>query len=101
MQVPRLLESLDAFHAAGAKTRAAAGAELARALGSGWVAGRPSRDDSLPLDHPATGVSFVAIPGGRFEMGLSEQDIEEASEYVDLTTPVARWLDRVTKNARP
>ncbi|WP_437954915.1 hypothetical protein WME76_25550 [Sorangium sp. So ce119] len=51
---------------------------LAASLGDGWSAGEPTEDlDALPLVHQPTGLAFVVVPGGAFEMGLTEEDVAE------------------------
>ncbi|WP_129347302.1 formylglycine-generating enzyme family protein [Sorangium cellulosum] len=91
-----------ALHQAGVDDRRRAIDALVAQLGDAWLADQPALDeDSLPLVHRPTGLTFVAVPGGEFEMGLSDEDIEEASEHVDWTSPVARWIDNAAASARP
>ena len=42
---------------------------------------------------------MVALPGGSFRMGLSEEDVEDASEFVDWTAGVAEWVDAMCERA--
>jgi formylglycine-generating enzyme required for sulfatase activity len=71
-------------------------------LGEGWAAEEPDRaEDCLPVRHRLTDLRFVAIPGGCFEMGLSEADLEEASAHVDWTAAVASMFRRLARSARP
>jgi formylglycine-generating enzyme required for sulfatase activity len=53
------------------------------------------------LLHRATKLVFVVIPGGRFEMGLSDGDIEEAAELIDVTGGVANFIAELKRTARP
>jgi formylglycine-generating enzyme required for sulfatase activity len=97
-----ILEDVNAFHAATDAVRRQAAAALAQILGDPWVAEDPDpAEDSLPLLHRPTGLRFVAVPGGSFEMGLSDADLEEASEHVDWTAHVAATVLRLSSAARP
>ncbi|XXX81734.1 hypothetical protein WMF30_23530 [Sorangium sp. So ce134] len=98
----RPLRDLRELRLAGPEERRRATEALAARLGDGWRAAEPAPDeDSLPLVHEPTGLAFAAVPGGALDMGLSDEDIEEASEHVDWTSPVARWVDRAAASARP
>ena len=96
------LEDVDRLRAADTGERRRATEELASRLGADWQAEEPSpAEDALPLLHTPTGLRFVAIPGGRFEMGLSEADMEEAAEHVDWTSTIAAIAEGFAKMARP
>ncbi|MGK3971055.1 formylglycine-generating enzyme family protein [Sorangium sp. So ce118] len=97
-----ILHELQRLHLAGIEERRRATEALVEQLGDGWHPGEPTlEEDSLAVVHQATGLAFVAVPGGEFGMGLSDEDIEEAAEHVDWTTSVARWIDRAAASARP
>lgn len=99
---PEILESVEALHGASIEERALAASDLAAQLGAAWSASPPlPREDSLPLRHGPTGLDFVATPGGVFRMGLTDEDITDASRYVDFTAQVARWVEREAKKTRP
>lgn len=97
-----ILRDLHQLRQANLEERRRALDALVEQLGHGWRAAPLDPDeDSLPLVHELTGLAFVAVPGGAFHMGLSDEDIEDASEHIDWTTPVARWVDRAAASARP
>ncbi|WP_437972189.1 hypothetical protein WMF04_24115 [Sorangium sp. So ce260] len=51
--------------------------------------------------HRSTKLVFAAVPGGLFDMGLTDADIEHASEYVDWTAPVQQFIGRLERVSRP
>jgi formylglycine-generating enzyme required for sulfatase activity len=100
--VRALLTEFRRLAAAGVKERRHAASLLARSLGAEWDAATPVANEiNLPLLHRPTGFAFVAIPGGRFDMGLSDQDLEEASEYIDWSAAIAQWTQAMARRARP
>lgn len=97
-----LLSDAGGLRAAGAEDRRSAAGELAGLLGSAWAAEEPSlAEDALPLLHLPTGLRFVAVPGGRFDMGLTEEDLEEAADHVDWTSQTASTVAAFLQHARP
>lgn len=86
-----------------AKGRAAVCDALAEALGAGWKAIAPAGALALPrLRATKLGLSFVAVPGGSFAMGLSPD------EHRDLTRAVrgrgaeaSQHVRELAKLARP
>ena len=97
-----LLRDADVLSRAGLDARAEASRGLAARLGGEWQAETPTRgEDALPLMHAPTAARFVAVPGGRFEMGITDADLEEAAEHFDWTSPVAALVDTLASHARP
>jgi hypothetical protein len=82
---PRELVDLEHYAATPAPRRLHLAHELAEELGAGWLpldglhgtAGLPA------LHHEASGIDFVAVPGGRFVMGLRDDDLDELGRYLD------------------
>lgn len=98
---PALLASPESLEAADPEALRRAQAEIVAALGPGYSPapeedGRPS----LRVVHPA-GVELVAVPGGAFDMGLSDRDIAEVADHVDLTSRLAARLRALCAAARP
>lgn len=97
-----LLEDLDAFSASGLGEREAALHELCERLGSAFSPGTPTlAEDSLPLRHLPTGLELVAVPGGEFEMGLTEEDLRALSYLVDWTAAIAEKADALRRELGP
>lgn len=97
-----LLRDLGTFHVAPMEERIAAAACLAERLGESWHRRDPVMgEDGLRFLHLPTEIEFVAIAGGRFEMGLSEADLEEASEHIDWTGEVAKLVKKLKREANP
>ncbi|AUX43638.1 uncharacterized protein SOCE26_050900 [Sorangium cellulosum] len=97
-----LLEDIDVFCASGLDERVAALHELCKHLGPDWSPGTPTlAEDSLPLRHLPTGLDFVAVPGGEFEMGLTEEDLRAASYFADWTVYLAEDADSLRKDLGP
>lgn len=55
----------------------------------------------LGFVHTPTNLTFVAIPGGELVMGLREDDIEDASEYIDFTSGVKGFIDQLAARTSP
>jgi formylglycine-generating enzyme required for sulfatase activity len=51
--------------------------------------------------HQETRIVFVAVPGGSFDMGLTEADLEAAAEHVDWTAGVRRFVEQLERRCRP
>ena len=51
--------------------------------------------------HRVWRVRFLLVPGGEFEMGLRDSDVDEASELVDWTRAVADTIEEAKRIARP
>jgi formylglycine-generating enzyme required for sulfatase activity len=56
---------------------------------------------ALPLLHQKSGLVFLAVPGGEFQMGISEQDLLELSEFVDWDSTTAGMASALAEKARP
>lgn len=96
------MDNADVFRAATVEERRRAVATLVERLGTDWTAEElDPNEDCLPLLHRSTDVRFVAVPGGNFEMGLSDADLEEASEHINWTSHVASTVLRLSQVARP
>jgi formylglycine-generating enzyme required for sulfatase activity len=96
------LASEKAWHAT--KDKAAVARELAASLG-GFVSREPARDMKLArIEHRASGVTFVAIPGGTFAMGLSPAEKKRlapiAKKLGEEATMHLRALGKVASPAR-
>ncbi len=97
-----LLLDVERLHAASLEERRVATAELVARLGGSFEAEEPSpAEDALALLHGPTNLRFVAIPGGRFDMGLTDADLAEAAEQVDWTSWNAQIAAGFAKLARP
>lgn len=84
-------------------SRARLGALLATRLGEGWEALAPAGPHQLPRVRSAKlGLSFVAVPGGAFLMGLSPEEQKALSRAVRSLGPEASAHAReLAKLARP
>ena len=88
------------FRGAGTAQRRAADESLVAALGRDWS--RASTDDELStFVHAPTALTFVVVPGGVFEMGLSTADVAEAAAHFDFVAPVAARLAAYRRAAEP
>lgn len=98
----QLLGDLDDFLAASGDARARALATLARRLGQEWAAeALVPGEDGLPLLHRASGLRFVAVPGGRFEMGFSPADLDVAADFLQSDPGAMEYVEELTATARP
>lgn len=52
----------------------------------------PDGQVTVPVVHLPTGLRFRLVPGGRFEMGLTEEDLENGSEVMVFTAEIARFM---------
>ncbi|WP_437288312.1 formylglycine-generating enzyme family protein [Sorangium sp. So ce406] len=97
------LEELERFLALPREDRLRLGPAVAEALGDAWEAApRLAGDKGLcVMRHRPTGIELVAVPGGSFEMGLRDDDLEELSEHVDWTSHVARAVRELEARCRP
>lgn len=97
-----LLSDLRLFAAAG-REREAAIRSLVAALGPHFeLAPEGLGHWKLPqLEHALTGVSFAVVPGGTFDMGLTDDDVEVATELLDWTPEVAAFVERSKLRAGP
>lgn len=101
------IQDVSAFGRLGMDARKDLGRRIAERLGDGWRAGEPAEGlDGLPLHHAATGLPFVVVPGGSFEMGLTATDLAELRAYL-RASGAPDWesdydyLDRQSENLRP
>jgi formylglycine-generating enzyme required for sulfatase activity len=102
--IKELLEDVTAFARLGIEERKSLGRSIAAALGDGWSADDPAEDlDALPLAHQPTGLSFVVVPGGAFEMGLTEDDLAELRTTMGEAwdDDIAASLERDAARLRP
>lgn len=102
-QLVSSLEATERFLALSHEARLRIGAAVVESLGDAWEAlPRLSGTAGLcVLRHRPTGIEFVAVPGGSFEMGLRDDDLEELAEYVDWTSYVARAVSELEARCRP
>lgn len=61
----------------------------------------PDGQVTAPAIHVPTGIRFRLIPGGLFEMGLTEEDKEYGSEVINWTPTVARYVEERYQNSLP
>lgn len=86
------------------RSREAIAVEIAAAIGDGFRAGEESLGEAglICLFHPLfPTLRLAVIPGGRFEMGLLEADLEELSQYIDWTKRVRLISDGMRARASP
>jgi hypothetical protein len=103
MALLSVLASFEAFCGLGAGQRRQLSVEVATALGKEL---EPAPElfgvkQLVAVRHRHFGITMLVVPGGSFEMGLSEADIEEASEHVDWSAGVQAFVARLQRAARP
>ena len=103
LALPIELEDISVFDACPREERVRIARAVASALGADFspAAELVGSRGLCGLVHARTKMIFVAVPGGHFDMGLTEEDVESASEYVDFTRGVAQWIDALAERARP
>jgi hypothetical protein len=76
-----LVSDADSFENASWAERRRVAEAAARRMGNEWSA-EPNEDPlaGLGLRHASSGLSFVLVPGGSYEMGLTDRDLMEAEE---------------------
>jgi formylglycine-generating enzyme required for sulfatase activity len=97
------LQELAAFDRASDAVKLAMAREIATSLGDAFSsADELTGARRLPvLVHAPTDERFVVVPGGSFEMGMREADLDELSEYVDWTASAAHTIDQMKALCRP
>lgn len=92
--------------------------QLAHHLGPQWVVdeapgtgissqgdGHETEDgplDALPLRHQPTGLTFLAVPGGEYHMGITDKDVETIRDYgVSGLGPGEPSFDQIMGYGRP
>jgi len=102
MDLPQLLLDAKAFREADAAELSRSLDRLAEALGEAWALVRSDANQGpSKLAHRLTGLDFVAVAGGSFDLGLSSDDIAEAAEYLDFGSEVAARLASLQARAEP
>lgn len=103
MQVPPELHDLDRFRSTSMAQRQDISRGLAASLGSEWEpASLVGSAELCCLLYRPLGLEFVVVPGGRFRMGLRDDDLEEIEKHLDLDDPeVEAFLDLVRQDASP
>jgi len=102
-RIPDVLESLPDYQKLSDSRRRRVASQVASVLGHDFEA----REDLLgarrlpALLHRVTKLVFVVVPGGEFEMGLTDEDLEEAADLIAFTRAVADFIADLTKAARP
>ncbi len=76
------LREIHRFAACDARERARLALLAKASLGTEWATTTATAAEALPLIHLPTQVRFLVIPGGTFEMGLTEADIEELQLHI-------------------
>jgi hypothetical protein len=76
---------------------------IARAVGNGFRAAGNVGDAGLVclVQDRFPEVRFAVVPGGNFEMGLTQADLDELSEYVDWTKRVRLITEGMRDRASP
>lgn len=100
-RVATLLCSPEAFEHAGAAARGRLASLVLERLGPGWSDARSSEDAEIVLAHQASGLPFVVVPGGDFTMGLTDEDVERASELVDWLSGPSEYVEHLGASALP
>ncbi len=80
MQMP--LSELREIHRFDGAEHARLALAVRASLGPDWATTTATSADSLPLIHLPTQLTFLVIPGGTFEMSLTQADIEELQRHV-------------------
>lgn len=95
--------SMNTFEALTPSDRRSAKRILRRVLGEAFEVKRREYGHSrlFCVMHRQWRQRFLVVPGGTFEMGLSENDLEQAVRLIDWTRLVARAVDDAKKAARP
>ncbi len=98
-----LFADVAAFLNIGPEKRLTLAAPLAELLGAEF---RPHASlvgdrGMVAVDHLPTGLCFVAVPGGDFEMGLSETDVDDAARYIPFSAGVQRSIQLIEASATP
>lgn len=97
-----ILNELARFQAATLPERRRAQAALAEQLGSDFALTETTGDlDALPFVQVSSGIRFNAVPGGSFRMGLSDEDLADASDHIDWSSAVAKAVRTLSERARP
>jgi formylglycine-generating enzyme required for sulfatase activity len=102
--IEKALRDVTEFSRLGIEERKSLARSIVAKLGEAWSAEEPSDDlDALPLRHQPTGLSFVVVPGGEFEMGLTEDDLAELRAYMgpEWTPEFAEHLEDQSADVRP
>jgi formylglycine-generating enzyme required for sulfatase activity len=95
---------ISAFESLDAAARLTLSPLLAAALGREF---RPmpklvGTKQMVAVEHVPSGVELVAIPGGRFDMGFTERDLEEVERCIDCASEeVTKWLKIIVDMASP
>lgn len=75
--------------------------DVVRRLGKSWRVDTSDATDAAALIHVPTRLSFALVPGGTFQMGLSDTDLAAAAEYVDWESGTASYVSEHVAVARP
>jgi hypothetical protein len=87
------LDTLQDFMSSTAEQRAATAEVILHGLGEEFASAEPvGAAGLLAFLHRPTGQILAAIPGGTFDMGMSEEAIEDASDYVEFGYSTAEWI---------
>lgn len=95
------LEDIAKLCALDAAARGRIAEELAKKLGKGWSAATPEPIDGLLLSHAPTKLTFVAVPGGAFDMGLTNADVEAVKKEIGWNSEIEGALATVRKETTP
>jgi formylglycine-generating enzyme required for sulfatase activity len=96
------ITSLEGWRALTDEARRAYAGDLARALGEGYAeVGLSGSERLASVLHEATGIRFVAVPGGTFEMGMRDEEVDEVVRLYAQHDRADEARDGVTWASRP
>jgi formylglycine-generating enzyme required for sulfatase activity len=95
----RALTALAAIAAASAGERATVAKDLVSHLGGDWATD-DGAGDGIGLWHLPTDLPFVAVPGGEFQMGITDADLAAVATY-DSVEPDDPTLQLLMAYGRP
>jgi formylglycine-generating enzyme required for sulfatase activity len=81
-----------------ADERAGVANDLVAHLGGDWAVDEGG-GDGVGLRHLPTGLPFVAVPGGQFQMGITDEDLAAVATYGSVGAPTG--LEQLIAYGRP
>jgi formylglycine-generating enzyme required for sulfatase activity len=97
-----ILTNLEVYRTASNEQRTQCAEALVAKLGPGFGPLPPEGElGFLALQHHATATKFLVVPGGSFQMGMSDEDLEELSEYVPFRSYMTEHVERFQPMAQP
>lgn len=95
------LSDAAAFLALPPTERRALVSEVSRALGAGWEASDADDEAHAPILHQPTGLSFLIVPGGAFDMGLTDADVSAVKECLGWDAEISEILADARSSVSP